>query len=374
MTMRLRVTFLACLVSILVAAPRLGAQGTTYNFAHIADGLSSPGNAWITQFQFTNSGVGTGAVSCTLVLYDDLGNALTVTTVGNGTNHIFTFTIQEGNEFFMQTTGAGGAGGILQTGRAILFCDKPISSGASYTYYDPGQPITTVGVLPSYPADTFVSPANYLTGIALDNLDPANPLSANIVANNSDGTPAGTATQTLPPLNHTSFNLNAAIPSLPSTFTGSLTITANQPTMLALGIGVQTNTTGFVVSAIPAISYVALGPNFSGTYNIISGPDAGTSGNITISGVGAFDTGKFGATVNIAFKTSGAGGPVEIDQGSFDRGTMIDGCKIPLPGPPWPSGIIAAGQVQPDGSISGAITGCKPTDTDVATFQLTPSS
>jgi len=369
MTVRFRVTSLACLISILIAAPRLGAQGTTSYQAHFANGPNGP-RPWTTEFVFKSYEART--IHCTLTLYSDEGGPLVIDTVSDGTSNNFSFTLPPEGIYGIETTGGGAS--AIQTGWSVLFCDGPIFPSSVFTYNDPGQPVTAVGVLPSYPADTFISPADYFTGIALANTDAANPLNASIVANNPDGTVAGSATQALAALNHRSFNLNGVIPGLPPTFTGSVTITADNPTMIGLAIGVETNATGFVTYAIPAVSFVALSTSYSGTYNIISGPDAGTSGTLTVNDIGPFDPGKFAATVNVNFKTSGAGGPVEIDQGSTGRGTTIDGCKIPLPGPPWPSGIIGAGQVQSDGSISGTISGCAPTDTDVATFNLSPSS
>ena len=373
MTARCRATSVASsLLLILIGAPRLGAQPTPLSptilsFTHFADGgLDTLGRGWESQFSVVNtSGVATG---CTLSTFGNDGSPVTVNTKLLGRGSVFPFTIPKAGTQEIATTGEGaGSLGTLIEGYATLNCDQSVTGGLSYTLTLPnGDSITSVGVTNAYPSDTFISEANATTGFALVNLSPTNALGISVTVNNLNGTIAGSSTSSLGPGQHKSAVLSGLVSAIGPTFQGSVTIHATSPNMLATAINVVNVGGAFVLSTIPSISFDALHTSYTGAFSVVSGPDLGSTGTISLTNIAPFDAGKFNVTVGITFK-----GSTTIQQCVEDLQSSVVSIPDPIGQAAFilcGGGLTAAERKQTDGSFSGVLNGLS--GGDIATVSV----
>lgn len=270
MTLRFRVTFVACAVSALCGAPRLVAQDLF--IAHVADG-----GGFYTEVAFHNPG--NNAADCTLSTFDDQGNPLALVydaTAADATASVhrhsrairaaatpvssITFTVNPFATFTTATTGAGGANGEVLQGGAIVSCNNPVIGGATYWLRDSnGDIVTGIGVPAAAPTTFFrVVGGNYDTAFAIFN--PSNSI-AGVTIEAFDDTGAnsyGPTTIEIDPNGHYAFNANASDVNLnlPLDFSGSFRLNGGQQ-FVALGFGVQftsTNEAGYVLYTLPAVN------------------------------------------------------------------------------------------------------------------------
>jgi hypothetical protein len=298
MIARFRARFLAYLASLLIGTIPLGAQGvptgTTLYFPHIANGDTGNG-VWTTDLVFVNnsSSITTGQLS----LFDDNGRPLSLGT-NQGTGSVFSITIVPGGEIDILTDGAGS----VAVGWALATFDHAVIGSATFALSTTAAgELVSVGVLSTFPADTFRSPADFQSGIAITNVDSSNTISVTIQALDQNGNLAGSDAFTLAPGQHTAKNLFQFIPTLTSMFVGSIKIGASNASMIALAIGVKPSRNLFVSYALAAIAYNELAANYSGTFNLTLGPNSPASGTVTLTDVEVFDSGPFTATLNINF-------------------------------------------------------------------------
>lgn len=338
MTPRFRTAFLVFLFLFLVSAPQLRAT-VTFNFAHIADGSDSNG-VWTTDFSIVSTSSVTA--NCTIAIWADSGAPLSLAT-SLGTNSTFMFSVPPSGTFELTTSGMG-VGGKVTGGFVTGSCDNPVTAGDIYTYTTAsGGQIAQVGVVNQFPSNLLIAEANFLTGIAIVNTNATSGLTVTLTVFDLNGNVVGTKVLTLNPFSHVAFNLNQEI-TLTSTFAGSVQIAASSPNMLAIALGFQPNKIGFSASAIPSITNVALPSTLSGTYAVITGPDIGAMGAITLTGIAPFDTGKFVGTINITFKGATNSAPVLIE---FDPevSPAFLGLEFTATVPPFTNGGIGSAGV-----------------------------
>jgi len=365
MSVRIRATLIACLVSILLATTRLGAQaaptGTTLYFPHIANGDTGNG-VWTTEFTFTNnsSSTATGQLS----LFSDSGASLVLTT-NLGPGGVFNLTIPPGGGFSVQTNGAGAVvGGYARA----TFNHAVIGSATFALSTTAAGELVSVGVLSTYPADTFRSPADFQSGVAFANVDSRITISVTIQAFDLNGNLAGSVFLTLAPGQHVANNLNKLIiPALPAMFVGSIKIQASNPSMIALAIGVKPNTISnlFVSYSLPAIAYNEPAASYSGNCILTSGPHAGTPATVGLADVEVFDSGLFTATLDFTFQGTLYTAPLLANIDPFG---LLYSFYFQIPELPDLGRAVA--QRQPDGSLIGFAvdfgTG------DAGTFNISP--
>jgi len=314
MTLRFRATLFACLVAALGGPTRLRAQavptGTILNFAHFANGDTGKG-VWTTDFAFVNnsSATATGRLS----LFDDNGAPFALAT-NQGTASMFNIMIAPGGEFDIVTNGAGAVVG----GYGVANFDHAVIGSATYALSTTaGGQVVSVGVLSANPGNSFRSPATLGIGIAIVNLSASTTNTITLEALDQKGNVAGSVNLMLAPMHHMANNLNVLIPTLASTFAGSVSLSGSNDNMIALAIGVKTNTNGFVSWSLPALGYVKLPSSLVGNYTFTSGPDAPASGALTITDIEAFGRGLYTGTINITFMGTTYSGPVFASSDPF---------------------------------------------------------
>jgi hypothetical protein len=353
LTNRLHATLFVCLVPILVAAPRLGAQ-VTLTFANLADGPDGNG-VWTSGASFVNTSPGDN--SCTWNIIGPNGKPLVLGTKTMGRASTFAFSMPQGGTQEIDTTGGGGTGGAVVNAWSQATCTNPFTGGVTYTYNVAGQPFTSVGVLNQYPSGALVSQANASTAFALANPNATSALTATITANGLNGILAGTTVLTAPPLGQMVFNLgNVIVTTPPNSFQGSVTITGNQ-LFLGLAIGVQTNpgnatnpAGSFVVSNIPSISFEPK-LSFTGTFTIDHGPDAGATGTFTLTNLAPYDSEKYNGTISITFNGTTTSGPVSLTRTIAGKTYWSLWFQESLA--PFPNGAEGLSDVQEGGTILG---------------------
>jgi len=299
MIVRFRTRFLGYVASLLIGTLPLGAQdvptGTTLYFPHIANGNAGNG-VWTTDLVFINnsSSIATGQLS----LFDDNGLPFSLGT-NQGTGSLFNITLAPEGELDILTNGAGSVAG----GWGLATFDHAVIGSATFAFStSAGGELVSVGVLSTFPVDTFRSPADFQSGIAIANVDSSSAISVTIQAFDQNGNLAGSDAFMLAPGQHTAKNLFQFIPALASMSIGSIKILASNPSMIALAIGVKSNTNLFVSHALPAIAYIGLAANYSGTYTLTLGPDSPALGTVTLTDVEVFHSGPFTAALNINFQ------------------------------------------------------------------------
>jgi hypothetical protein len=180
--------------------------------------------------------------------------------------------------------------------------------------------------------------------------DPTNPSTATITAFDLNGNQVGSATATVAANGKNVFNLNNLIANLPSSYEGSVLISATNP-LVVVAIDVTPGANGsFVLGNVPVIGYNPGPSSLSGTYTFVSGPRTGQSATLTISNISPIGN-LFGSASFLATATSGSvngGMTIEV----MNNGTAFAHFFNKFT--PLSNGGAALTQL-PDGSYSGSV-------------------
>ena len=194
-----------------------GAQVISY-FPHLADG--GPASArWTTLLTLLNPNQSMSA-AVAVQFYADNGGPLALN-FGNGSVSSFTTTIAPQGSVTFKSTGASPN---TVTGWAVVVSTLPIQGIVQFNLSSNGLPQLGVSALSTEASQEFRSPASFNSGIAIANIFPSISLPVAITAIDSNGKTAATASRTVLPLGHQSFNLNQIFPNLPATFRGSVVL------------------------------------------------------------------------------------------------------------------------------------------------------
>ncbi|HVW10045.1 MAG TPA: hypothetical protein VHC90_15760 [Bryobacteraceae bacterium] len=239
------VSIIFCLASSLATAqveeePE-GAHVDLY-FPHLADG--GPASAkWQTAITLLNPSV-LSTATASLYFFGDDGTPLSLD-FGSGPTNTVTVQIPASGSIILRSTAASSQ---TLTGAAVSVSTLPLVGTVQFRLIENGVPQSEVSALATSPGVSYLSPANYYTGIALANIY-SSPLSLTVGLADSKGIAAGTTTVTVPATGHRSFNVFSLFPSLPSTFTGSVKISA-APNTYFVGWTLSADATG-VFSSYP---------------------------------------------------------------------------------------------------------------------------
>lgn len=329
--------------------------GPTFYFPHLANGDTGNG-IWQTNFVFVNNSP--NATQGTLDLYDDNGAPLVLGT-SDGSGSTFNISIPAYGTFEIETDGAGSVKG----GWARADFDHAVIGSAIFSLKTGQGKMVSVGV-PSiqFPSGTFVSPATDLTGIALANIYNSSN-TVDLLALDASGGVVASTELTLAPKHHIAMNLKDPPLSVPTGFRGSILI-ISMP-IAALAIGFEFNTPLYVSWSYSNIAYDSLRTAYSGTYNLIGGPDAGGSGTIAASNLEHFDSNMF--TGNISTTLSGVV-RTGVFLGSSDDFGLVYTFYLVFQGASKRG--LAVGELQSDGSFVGYIV--DDGEGNYGTFTLSP--
>lgn len=183
-------------------------------FAHLADGAG-----WATSLFFSNPSQ-YNAATVNVNFYNDDGSALPLD-FGSGLVSTLSLTVPAGG---VQVVTSKGAGTSAANGWAHASSNIPLLGTLMYRNTSGGKPLWDVAALATSPTYYYSSYATPQIGVALANPSSTNTIHLSITALDSNGSAAGSATLTLSPLAHTSFNLGQEISTLSSGFTGTVTI------------------------------------------------------------------------------------------------------------------------------------------------------
>jgi hypothetical protein len=331
--------------------------GVTLYFAHIANGMATNGD-WNTDFSFVN--ISSSTATGTLNLFDDNGAPLTLPT-NQGTASSFNMMIAPGGQFDIVTMGAGGVVG----GYAIATFNHGVIGSATYALSTTaGGEVVSVGVLSSHGGRNFISPATFGMGIAIANLSGGITDSMTLQALDLSGNVAGSVNLMLAPRHHMANNLNVLIPTLASTFVGSIRLSGM--TGIALAIGVKNNTTGFVSWSLPALTYNSPPSSASGTFNVTTGPDTGASGTISLTNFEVTGEDFLTGTISITFKGTTVSGPLFVNVDPFG---LLVSFYFTIPGYPNAGRGLAPQPPSGSNTISGYVVDFG--NGDGGTFTLT---
>jgi len=273
--MKVRLTLLAGLVSVLGGAAQLRAQVNLY-IAHVADGAG-----WFSAVAVHNPDFNNTA-KCTFSTFDDQGNPLDLVYDATGADSTASvrhrshaipaataapassvqFTVNPGGTFTTETTGAGGPNGGLLQGGAELSCNGTVIGGVTYWLTNSaGEIITGIGVPATSPSTYFRAVGgNYNTGFAIYNTSTSTNFVTIEAFDDTGANSYGPTSVGIDPGGHYAFNANASDVNLglPADFSGSFRLNSGQQ-FVAVALGVQSTTTneaGFTLYTIPT----AIGP------------------------------------------------------------------------------------------------------------------
>lgn len=192
-------------------------------FPQLADG-GTRAQQWQTTFVFVNPSV-TSTAGVILNIYDNNGSPLGLD-LGSGLSSTLKFSIPpQGSRQFRSKM----ASAQIVTGWAEAIATVPVQATVLFTTFVNGSVQYQVSAPATVPTEKYWSPANPNLGIAVANTYSNVPVAVNVTALDSEGNTAGKATLTVGPRAHTSINLSQVIPSLASSFNGSIVITAQVP-------------------------------------------------------------------------------------------------------------------------------------------------
>ena len=177
---------------------------------------------WQTSFVFVNPHPSLTA-HVALGTYGDSGQPLSLN-LGYGAS-VQSFTIPPQGS---KTLRSAIASATTITGYALAASDLPLQGTVLFRAIANGVPQVEVSAAATLPSPYYYSPATRDLGVALVNIYSVNK-SFQISAVAANGTSVGSATVSLGPLAHKSFNLPQLIPSLPASFSGSIQISPYQP-------------------------------------------------------------------------------------------------------------------------------------------------
>jgi len=182
----------------------------------LADG-GTVAQQWQTSFVFVNPHPSLTA-HVALGTYGDSGQPLSLN-LGYGAS-VQSFTIPPQGS---KTLRSAIASATTITGYALAASDLPLQGTVLFRAIANGVPQVEVSAAATLPSPYYYSPATRDLGVALVNIYSVNK-SFQISAVAANGTSVGSATVSLGPLAHKSFNLPQLIPSLPASFSGSIQI------------------------------------------------------------------------------------------------------------------------------------------------------
>jgi hypothetical protein len=193
-------------------------------FPQLADG-GTRARQWQTSFYFVNPSTTSSASVVVDILGND-GQPLQLD-LGSGPSSSFTFTIPpQGSRIFKSKI----ASPQIITGWAVGAATIPLQASVVFTSFQNGVSQFQVSAASTLPTGEYWSAANGSLGIAVANVYNNGPVTLNISAIDAGGNTFRTTPVTIGALAHNSFNLNHLFPSLPSSFTGSITISPVVPT------------------------------------------------------------------------------------------------------------------------------------------------
>jgi hypothetical protein len=272
--MKVRLTFVACLGSLLGGAPQLRAQFVQY-IAHVADGAG-----WFSELAVNNPGG--SAVACTFSTFDDNGGPLGLsysspdpgpapsarahTRAKAATSFAVdsvSLGIPAGGTSILDTSGFGDGSANPLEGSAQLACSASVVGGVTYWYTIGSDLVTGIGVPAADMTTAFrVDGGNASTAFAFYNPSQTDTLQLTVQAYDASGKPVGSADLSVPPNGHTAFNAVDQIASLPADFSGSFNVPSNGQQFVPLALGVantNANAAGYVLFTIPSLSGVISG-------------------------------------------------------------------------------------------------------------------
>ena len=286
------------------------------------------------------------SLSCTLNLVGPDGKVVSLNTTAGAGNSI-PFTVPQAGRTIIE---AGDVSGSVESGSSSVSCSGGFLANVTYAWMPDGVALTEVTVSPIGRFLNHVLAANAFTGLALYDPDPKNPSTATITAFDLNGNHVGSATATVPANGKNAVNLNNLITNLPSSFEGSVLIKASNP-LAVVAIDVTPGANGsFVLGNVPVVGYDGGPASLSGTYNFVSGPRSGQSGNLTTSNFSPI--GNFlGSVIFLANATSGSiTGAMTVEV--LANGTAF--ARFFNNFTPLSNGGAALTQL-PDGSFSGSV-------------------
>src|SRR5436190_6436299 len=209
-----RIALLFCLI-----APAFGQTETSSSrlyFAQIVDGGPS-GGRWQTTFRFANPN--STAVSGTLYLIGNEGQDFSMN-FGAGVTSAATFTVPARGTVVLQSQ--SGVSSTVSTGWAYAEASVSLQGVATYRFIQNGIPSSEVSVPSTRPTIAYFSPATAVLGIAVGNVYTSS-LTLQVSAQSNTGVKYS-GSMTVPALGHRSMNLKEIIPSIPSNFSATVTL------------------------------------------------------------------------------------------------------------------------------------------------------
>ena len=215
-------------------------------FPQLADG-GTFAQRWQTTFILQNPHPERSAI-VNLAIRGNNGSPLALD-FGAGATSGGSITIPAGGTRILRTTGTSPN---VVTGWAVANATLPVVGTVLFRSIESGVPRVDIAAPPSLPAPAFRSFANADLGVAIGNPYSDTSLSIQVRAFDPNGGPAGSASISVGPLAHTSFNLRSLITTLPAGFVGTLEL-FTPPTPTALNFVAWTlNAQDGVLSSLPS--------------------------------------------------------------------------------------------------------------------------
>jgi hypothetical protein len=191
-----------------------------------------------------------------MIWYTDNGTPLSLD-FGAGLTSSVSFTIPPNGTYVLQSRIASA---VTTTGWAFAAANLPVLANVAFRLIQKGVAKLEITAEPSQPSYGYKAVAGPLVGIAVANVYNSTPLSATVAVYDRSGSSLGQASLTIPPFGHAAFILNQLIPSLPRSFTGSLSITPQTQGYSLLAWAVYAGSSG-VISTLPDGRSVFPGPH-----------------------------------------------------------------------------------------------------------------
>jgi len=212
-----------------VTPVELRSQGaaTFHVFPQIADGVLSDGTGYVSLVLATN--VSTQPARCTLRPY---GGGLANRFFGSST-----FTLPGSGSFnILPTVAALNVFLPLTTGYATLSCDQPVVAEVGYTYFSPAAVLSGATVFSSAATTRaqLINIAGSRLALAVAN-DTDSPGQYQLTVLNSSGQPVVTGAMSVPARSNSARFLDELV-TLPSNFTGAVSITSSSSSFSVVGL------------------------------------------------------------------------------------------------------------------------------------------
>lgn len=219
-TVLLPLTFLSLLTPYACAQLEPDSAQVDLYFPQLADGGGAD-QQWQTSFVFVNpSATSTAAVA--LSIFGNDGKPLSLD-LGSGLASDVEFLIPPQGSRVLRSKMASSQ---VVTGWAFAAASIPVQATVLFTSFAHGASQFQVSAAATLPTMRYWSAANSSLGIALANVYDNIPVTVQVAAIDANGHSAGTTQVTLAPMTHNSFVLSQLLPSLPSAFSGSVTISS----------------------------------------------------------------------------------------------------------------------------------------------------